>query len=212
MIASKVTGSIERVIAYVDGFNLYYGMKEGGWNDVLWLNVKQLAISLLKGDQRLLSTKYFTSRLRNHPHKERKQTTYLDALATVSELSIYYGHYQSHIEECRRCGHTYPYANEKMTDVNIATELLIDSFNDRFDTALLITGDSDLVPPIKAIHSNFLNKRVLVGFPPNRFNLNVKNVARGSFMIGRKKLKDAQFPDQVAKHNGYILNKPGTWV
>ena len=43
--------------------------------------------------------------------------------------------------------------NEKMTDVNIATHLIIDAFQDRYDMAMLISGDSDLVPPIKAVHS-----------------------------------------------------------
>jgi len=38
----------ERVIAYIDGFNLYFGIKQSNWNDVLWLNVKKLAESLLK--------------------------------------------------------------------------------------------------------------------------------------------------------------------
>ncbi len=212
MLTEESRKEKERVIAYIDGFNLYFGMKHGGWNDLLWLNVQQLATSLLQPGQQLYKTKYFTSRIRNHPEKEKRQTTYLEVLETVNDLKIYYGHYQSHVEHCRRCGHAYPYANEKMTDVNIATELLTDAFNDKYDTALLITGDSDLVPPIKAVHSNFKNKRVLVGFPPNRFNLNVKNVAKGSFMIGRKKLKDAQFTNEISKRDGFILKRPNTWV
>lgn len=201
----------ERIIAYIDGFNLYFGIKESNWNDVLWLNVKKLAESLLNSGQELIETKYFTSRVKNNPDKEKRQKSYLEALETVPALKIYYGHYQFHTEECRKCGHTYPYANEKMTDVNIATEMLTDAFNDRYDTAFLITGDSDLVPPMKSVHANFKNKRVLVGFPPNRSNLNVKDAARGSFIIGRKKLKDAQFEDKVISKIGYNLHRPSSW-
>ena len=203
---------MERVIAYIDGFNLYFGIKQNKWNDLLWLNVNDLANRLLKSNQQLIETKYFTSRVRNNPNKEKRQITYLEALQTHSGIKIFYGHYQSHIETCRRCGHSYPYSNEKMTDVNIATEVLTDAFNDRYDSALLITGDSDLVPPIKSVHFNFPKKRVMVGFPPNRFNLNVKNAAKGSFMIGRKSLKDSQLPEQVVKPNGYILHRPATWM
>lgn len=202
----------ERVIAYIDGFNLYFGMKQNNWNDILWLDVKELATRLLKPGQQLIETKYFTSRVRNNPNKELRQRTYLEALEINTGIKIYYGHYQSNIETCRKCGHSYPYSNEKMTDVNIATELLTDAFNDRYDTALLITGDSDLVPPIRAVHLNFPSKRILVGFPPNRFNVNVKNVAKGSFMIGRKSLKDSQLPEQVTKPNGHILQRPVTWI
>ncbi len=103
----------ERVLAYVDGFNLYFGMKEGNHNDTLWLNIQQLAASLLKPNQELTFTKYFTSRVRNNPPKEKRQKTYIEAVETLQHCRIYYGHYQSQIEECRVCGHTYPYANEK---------------------------------------------------------------------------------------------------
>jgi len=98
-----------------------------------------------------------------------------------------------------------------MTDVNIAVTLLEDAFTDKYDMAFLITGDSDLVPPINAVHRLFPLKRVFVAFPPNRFNVSVKNVAKGSMTIGRKKLKDAQFPDTVVKQDGFILSKPQSW-
>ena len=89
---------------------------------------------------------------------------------------------------------------------------MCDAFSDNYDAALLITGDSDLVPPIKAIHNLFPNKRVFVGFPPNRTTISVQQVAKGSFVIGRKKLKDAQLPEQIIKINGIILQRPTQWV
>ncbi len=202
---------LERVIAYVDGFNLYFGMKASG-NDTLWLNVQNLSMSLLKPEQSLIYTNYFTSRVRNNPPKERRQNVYIEALETLANFRIIYGNYQAHNEQCRRCGHNYIYSNEKMTDVNIAVALMEDAFKDKYDTAFLITGDSDLVPPINSIHALYPNKRVFVAFPPNRFNMSVKNVAKGCMTIGRKKLKDAQFPDSVTKKDGYVLSKPGIWV
>jgi len=38
-----------------------------------------------------------------------------------------------------------------------------------------------------------------------------KKEAAASFVIGRKKFKESQFPDQVIKADGYVLQKPGTW-
>ena len=98
-----------------------------------------------------------------------------------------------------------------MTDVNIATHLLLDSFNDRYDTAILISGDSDLVPPIKAIHNQFNKKTVSVFFPPERHNKSVALAAKGSQIIGKKKIKDHQFPINVTKNDGYVLTKPESW-
>jgi uncharacterized LabA/DUF88 family protein len=99
-----------------------------------------------------------------------------------------------------------------MTDVNIATQIMIDAFQDRYDTAMLISGDSDLVPPIKTIHDLFKNKRVFVAFPPKRHNSSVAIVAKGSMIIGRKKLVDSLFENEVVKKNGFILRKPKEWV
>ena len=98
-----------------------------------------------------------------------------------------------------------------MTDVNIATHLIINAFQDRYDTAILISGDSDLVPPITAVHANFPRKSVSVFFPPARFNNSVAGAAKGSQIIGKKRLKDNQFEPNVTKKDGYILRKPNEW-
>ena len=75
---------MERVIAYIDGFNLYFGIKQNNWDSLLWLNVNDLANRLLKPNQQLIETKYFTSRVRNNPNKEKRQITYLEGLQTHS--------------------------------------------------------------------------------------------------------------------------------
>lgn len=98
-----------------------------------------------------------------------------------------------------------------MTDVNIATQIIIDAYKDNYDTAMLISGDSDLVPPIKAVHQNFPEKRVFLAFPPKRHNNSVAIAAKGYITIGRKKLKNSQFEEEVAKNNGFILKKPIEW-
>ena len=57
--------------------------------------------------------------------------------------------------ECYKCGHKCGQSEEKKTDVNIAVRLLTDVYDDRFDTAIVISGDSDLVPPIKSVRGRF---------------------------------------------------------
>jgi len=201
----------ERVIVYVDGFNLYFGMKEAGYENCKWLNIDKLVTNLLKPNQELKQIKYFTSRVGNNPEKQKRQTTYIEALETKN-IKVFYGHYQSDRVECKRCGNIWPSYNEKMTDVNIATQMIIDAYKDNYDMAMLISGDSDLVPPMKAIHENFNNKRVFVAFPPKRHNSSVSLAAKGSLMIGRKKLVDSQFPVEVQKRDGFILRKPSDWL
>ncbi len=199
----------DRVMVYIDGFNLYFGMTEK-WEDIKWLDVIKLSRALLKPSQELIGVKYFTSRVSNNHQKQKRQTIYLEALE-VSGVEIIYGTYQANTEECKRCGNMWSSPKEKMTDVNIATHLIIDAKDDRYDTALLISGDSDLVPPIKAVHQHYPLKKVIVGFPPNRQSVNVQKAAKGFFVIGRKKLIDSQLSVEIQKPDGYILRKPAEW-
>lgn len=79
-----------------------------------------------------------------------------------------------------------------MTDVQIATQLLADAFQDAFDTALLISGDSDLVPPVAMLRRLFPTKRVVVCCPPARRSIDLQ-------------------PDPVVKPDGTRLNCPKEW-
>ena len=74
----------ERVVAYIDGFNLYFGIREAGFDKCRWLNVKKLVESLLQPNQELLQVKYFTSRVSNNPDKQKRQSTYIDALESLN--------------------------------------------------------------------------------------------------------------------------------
>ena len=200
----------EKVIVYIDGFNLYFGLIQAGFDNCKWLNLSKLVSGLKQSNQEIVEIKYFTSRVSNDPEKQKRQTTYLEALESVG-VKIFYGHYQSDRTECRLCGSIWATYHEKMTDVNIATHMLIDAFQDKFDMAMLISGDSDLVPPIRAIHELFNKKRVFVAFPPKRHNSSVALIAKGSMTIGRKKLIDNQFEIEIIKRDGFILKKPKDW-
>lgn len=202
---------MKRVIAYIDGFNLYFGMKAEFGSRFLWLDVEALSRSLLLAGQDLVSTKYFTSRVANQPDKERRQKIYLEALEAATACKFFYGRYQPNIVECKSCHSIWPSPKEKMTDVNIATQMLVDAFTDSFDTALLVSGDTDLIPPILAIKTQFPQKRIGVYFPPKRHSIALQKVVDFSGLIGRKKLRDSQLPDNVTKDDGYVLSRPDTW-
>jgi len=136
---------------------------------------------------------------------------FLDALQTLSHFSVFYGHWLSNPVTCRKCGHTYESYHEKMTDVNIAVELMSDAFQDHLDVALLVSADSDLVGPVKAIRQFFPSKRVIIAFPPARHSAALKAVAHGYISIGRNVLAKSVFPDRVVKPDGFVLKRPAQW-
>ncbi len=98
-----------------------------------------------------------------------------------------------------------------MTDVNIAVELLLDATDDKFDTAIIVSGDSDLTPPISAVLKRFPEKRVIVAFPPKRSSKALKRAASGWFSIDRRTLKRSQFAEHVHASKGNILERPEKW-
>ena len=200
-----------RVIAYIDGFNLYYGLRASRWRRFYWLNLRQVALHLLKPNQTLVETKYFTSLVTAPLDKSRRQATFLEALSTLRAFSIHYGHYLADTVVCRQCGHTYTTHHEKMTDVNIATEMLSDAFTDRFDTALLCSADSDLVGPVRKVRHLFPDKHVIVVFPPARHSNALKQVASGYLHLDHATLAQSVFPDQVVKPDGFVLHRPADW-
>jgi hypothetical protein len=76
----------KRAIVYIDGFNLYHGMKEKYGRRYSWLNLHEFAKSLIPMDAVLVRTKYFTSRIKGDiydPTKHLRQAQYLKAVNSL---------------------------------------------------------------------------------------------------------------------------------
>jgi uncharacterized LabA/DUF88 family protein len=202
---------MERVIAYVDGFNLYFGLRSKGWKRFYWLNIQALVSQFLKPTQKLIETKYFTTVVKQPEGKRRRQAVFLDALQTLNDFHIYYGQFLSETIVCRQCGHIYTTYHEKMTDVNISVELMADAFQNRFDVALLLSADSDLVGPVEAVQKLFPPKRVVAIFPPGRSSFALKQAVKGILHIGHVELIKSLFPDAITRADGVILRRPNEW-
>jgi len=205
---------MNRVITYIDGFNLYFGLRSKGWRRYYWLNLHQLSLALLKPGQQLAAVHYFTARIRANGHNVddmRRQSLYIEALQTLPDTTLHFGHYLDKPRQCRLCGAQWMDYEEKMTDVNIAVQMLADAFDDRFDTALIISADSDLTTPVSKVRQRFPAKRVVIAEPPGRHSTALCNNASGYFTIGEAKLRASQLPDQVQRADGFVLLRPPHW-
>jgi uncharacterized LabA/DUF88 family protein len=149
---------------YVDGFNLYYGALKG--TPYRWLNVAELCRLMLKGHD-IQRIKYFTARVKsrpNDPDQHVRQQIYLRALATIPHLAIIEGSFLTKKVRARLVAPiTTPTGvlntvsvyrtEEKGSDVNLATHLVNDGHRGLFDTAVLITNDSDILEAIKIVRN-----------------------------------------------------------
>jgi len=89
----------KRTCVYVDGFNFYYGVVKD--TPYKWLNLKALFSYLLNPQQHdIQAIKYFTAIVSGKidPYQPIRQKTYLRAIKKyIPELSIFYGHFLSHV-------------------------------------------------------------------------------------------------------------------
>lgn len=150
-----------RAIVYVDGFNLYYGaLRDTRYK---WLDLSRLCAALLPGDE-IVKIRYFTARIGDRgddADKPLRQQVYLRALRTLEPLvSIHYGRYLT--SKTRAALVTPPprtaevwRTEEKGSDVNLGTFMLLDAFDGRMDLAVVVSNDSDLLTPIKVVRQRF---------------------------------------------------------
>ena len=144
---------------YIDGFNLYYrALKDGPSR---WLDLSMLAGTLLPGDT-IHRICYFTARLDsrpNNPGQPRRQLVYLRALTTLSGVEIHYGAFRSGVRR-RPLAKPLPGlpthilirdSEEKGSDVNLATRLLVDGFSEEYEQAVVISNDADFATAMRYV-------------------------------------------------------------
>ncbi len=201
---------LPRVIAYIDGFNLYNGLKEADWKHYCWLNLRILCERLLSEDEMLLQVKYFTSKVVGKGSQER-QRTYLSALRQVAGIRPIYGSFSIDRHTCNHCNKKSDFLVEKMTDVAIAVEMVADAYDNHYDTALLISADRDLAPAARRIKCAPLNKQIKLRFPPRRTCSNLIEIAHSYATIGEDTLRTSLLPLEITMNSGRIISCPQKW-
>jgi uncharacterized LabA/DUF88 family protein len=202
---------VERLIVYIDGYNLYYGMHEAFGRSTLWLDVVALAQSF-RPAQRLICVKYFTAPVIGDPAAQSRQAHYIDALSAKypQQFKPVLGRYQKKMITCFKCGRQHPHYEEKETDVNIAVTLVADAARHDMDTAILVSGDSDLAPAARAVGTIGAHLFVAAAFPPKRVSKHLRELMPASFSIDRKQLRRMQLPSSFTA-NGQAFVRPSHW-
>ncbi len=203
---------MNRVIAYIDGYNFFHALNDLGWSRFLWLDYQNLCQRLLKFNQELVMTKYFTARTTGSNSKRIRQTTYIEALKTLNHFEVIEGRFQNEPEECPKCKFKYTIPKEKKTDVSIAVNMIYDAFKNKFDIAMLLSADADLVPIIELVkyEEELRTKRIVVVFPPGR-NCDELRAITTTFSVGRSHLAQSQLPNRIKREDGFILERPLDW-
>ena len=133
-----------RARVYIDGFNLYFRRLKN--SKYKWTDLNLLSKELLESGDTKELIRYFTAdvtkRAGDEEAPERQQTLFR-ALKTIEGFEIHKGHFLSKKIVRPLVGQEKRYVEiheteEKGSDVNLASHLLMDAFNDDFDVALVM--------------------------------------------------------------------------
>jgi hypothetical protein len=221
-----------RTTVYIDGFNLYYRLLKDR-PPLKWVNPLALVRRVLGPNHQITKVRYFTARVsgrldRDAPHR---QQLYLDALGTLPEVHIHFG---SFLEARKYAGVVKPdldrthYDNkmpflpwpdvayvwkteEKGSDVNIATYLLIDAFQKSYEVAAVLSNDSDLVEPIR-LTNLILGKPVGLLSPVPNPQKGLRDASSFLRHVKRADVAACQFPNPVVLANGSVVHKHASWA
>jgi len=199
---------------YVDGFNLYYGAVKG--TPYRWLNIAAMCRLLLPRDE-INQIKYFTALVTprpNDPDQPTRQQTYLRALRTIPNLTIILGSFLAHEVMMPLAPPTSGYVRvikteEKGSDVNLATHLLVDAYNDDYEIAVIVSNDSDLLAPIQVV-TRQLGKPVGILNPQKNPSKALLPYATFIKQIRSGVLAKSQFPVTLTDKRG-SFSKPASW-
>jgi len=206
---------------YVDGFNLYRRALIGGPHK--WLDLQAMAENLLEGFE-IARVRYFTALVKPQPHDPwapQRQQVYLRALRTNPRIDIHLGQFR--IDRRHMPVHPLTYdddgqpvtvrvrkAEEKGSDVNLATYLLVDGFRALADAYVIVSNDSDLAEPMRVLSEEFSRTIGLVtpaGEPSNVLLATKPRIIR---RLRPGVLAVSQLPPRLADDHGTI-HKPKAW-
>ena len=204
---------------YVDGFNLYYRALRN--TPFRWLDLRKLAETLFPEDA-IRTICYFTAHIEprpGDPTQPQRQQAYLRALATLPDIEVHYGTFRSRTKR-RPLAEPVPGlppfvrvkdSEEKGTDVNLATRLLVDGFTGAYEQAVVVSNDADFAEPMRYVR-DILGLRVTL-VNPDREAPSPSDLASAATYVKRlwkSHLRRSQFPDALTDARGAI-RKPTGW-
>ena len=210
-----------RTVFLVDGFNLYNSPKDAsrdlGGVGTRWLDLFGLCRSslyLLRREARMGGVYYFSALARHleavKPDLTMRHSRYIECLRSTG-VEVELAQFKEKWIWCPHCSREITRHEEKETDIAVAVRLLELCWRDQCDAVVLVTGDSDLAPAVRAAQRHFPAKEMYCFFPYARGSFELRSRARRSFKIKRDRYVKHQLPNPVVLPDGREIHKPAAW-
>jgi len=212
---------MNRTVFLIDGFNLYHSVtaasQDLGGATTKWLNIRRLCESYmhLVGSGAQLEDIFYFSALAKHLEASKPDVTqrHKDFIKCLEDTGIRVdlSQFKRKTIHCRNCGNDIIRHEEKETDVKLAIKLLEVFHTNSCDTAVLVTGDTDIAPAVRTAQRLFPDKTVVFGFPYKRKNKELAQIVTRSFLIREDQYTRHQFADPHVLQDGTPIRKPPKW-
>ena len=204
---------MKRIVFFIDGFNVYHALDDDPkYHKYKWLDYSTLAKRFVSKQDQVVDIFYFTAYAHWNPKKMARHQLLVRGLM-ASGVKVVFGKFKNRDHECRLCGGRYSTFEEKQTDVNIAIKLFQSAINNDFDTAIIVSGDSDLIPSIEAVKTTFPTKQVGLVVPIGRRAKELTSVCDFRIKMKEIHLRTSPFPDTIVLDSikNIVLQRPLSW-
>ena len=153
------------------------------------------------------------------PLNASRQQAYLRALATLPGFEAYYGVFRSGVKR-RPLAEPVPGrpvyvrvrdSEEKGSDVNLATRLLVDGFNGEYEQAVVVSNDADFAGAMRYVMDGLGLRVTLVN--PDQRNTSPRDLSNAATYVKRlwkSHLRRSQLPETLTDQFG-VITKPASW-
>jgi uncharacterized LabA/DUF88 family protein len=213
---------MNRVAFVVDGFNVFHSLLEAQatlGRQVKWLHLRSLCEayarrSVFGQDSSLHSVTYFsayaTFLASSKPRALDSHRHYVRALRATG-VEVILGRFKARWRRCSICGKAYVTHEEKETDVAIAVWIVELAISGDCDSIVVVTGDTDILPAMRAARRLAPDKQLCVASPFRRYNRELRHHAHLWFKIRPEAYRRHQLPNPVVAPHGVRIYKPDTW-
>lgn len=208
-------GNVARVNFYIDGLNLYYGMLKRRHPELKWLDLRAMCESLTT-DHQVGHVRYFTAPVKGaagNPKAPDRQHAYLRALQARGGVSVHMGHFIREREHMKPVDGTEEVEvwkiEEKCSDVNIGSHMLLDAVMSGGEILALISNDADLRIPVRMLTGPQFRREVWVFNPTSRPKC---NHLKPTIHLNLRADSLAQLPPLLTNAKGRQIRKPESWL
>lgn len=200
-----------KVYVFVDGFNLYHALDTNpSYHPFKWLSLMKLSRCFIRNNDTIEGVEYFTTLATWDPAKVMRHKLFIKA-NEIEDVKVTYGVFKRKQRKCPECKKLIKTFEEKQTDVNIAIRLFELAVQDRYDRAIIVSGDTDLIPAVKAVQKTFPGKKIGVVIPIGRASEDFKLQTDFHHRMKLQHLHSSRFDNVIRLSDGSTLECPASW-